>query len=134
MGRRTREARRASPPPTSCGTVGTGRHEYTDAVRAKTVPPGGPAGEPHGSERRDVLSAEEVEPRAYAIWLARGRPEGTEQENWFEAEWQPREERVGKRVSTHATIDEQAREAVAPSRERTVDIRRENQQAGRQGQ
>lgn len=39
------------------------------------------------STRRD-LSHAEIEKRAYEIWCGRGRPSGTELENWLEAERQ----------------------------------------------
>jgi Protein of unknown function (DUF2934) len=33
-----------------------------------------------------VFQPEQVACLAYAIWVQRGRPEGTDQEDWFEAE------------------------------------------------
>jgi hypothetical protein len=48
--------------------------------------------EPTGTAARDpsAPSHEEIEIRAYAIWLSEGSPEGRAQENWFEAERQLR--------------------------------------------
>jgi len=36
------------------------------------------------------MSQEQVAILAYEIWLSRGQPEGTDQEDWFEAEGQLR--------------------------------------------
>ncbi len=33
-------------------------------------------------------SQEEIAARAYELWVSRGRPEGTDQDNWHEAEQQ----------------------------------------------
>jgi hypothetical protein len=128
-----------------------------------------------------VPTHEQIAFRAYENWEARGKPAGTDREDWFEADRQLQEEikhtslenvpeketnmaEIGKHklsdtiprqppeaggdkdggpVSTHETAAEQTREAkeseearsAGPSnRSRMVDIRRGNQQAGRQGQ
>jgi hypothetical protein len=101
--------------------------------------------------------------RAYELWECRGRPHGSDQEDWFEARRQlldgagafedvasgqrrPHDfppNAGGRPQRTPGTIaeqtreameSEQARHAVASSRERMVDIGRGNQQAGRQGE
>ena len=106
-----------------------------------------PAGEPPGfsvdPEWQDILPDAEIAPLAYGLWLARGRPEGTDRDDWFEAERRLRAERGGRSPSTHTVVAEQAHEAserrqardAAPSiRDRIVTIGRGQQQAGRQGQ
>lgn len=108
----------------------------------QAAPAGGPPASSAETEWRDALPDGEIAPVAYGLWLARGRPHGTDREDWFEAERRLREERGGKPHSTHALVAEQAREAMESSkarealpenRERMVDIGRGNQQAGRQG-
>jgi Protein of unknown function (DUF2934) len=89
-----------------------------------------------------ILLAEEVAPLAHAIWVGRGMPDGTDREDWFEAERQLRNE-LGKTPSLTPDVSaEQLREAnesqqargTGPSnRSRMVAIGRGNQQAGRQG-
>ena len=142
MSRRTRAARQAPPAPASCGAKGTGRHEETGAMTTQTSPASEPSAFSVDTERRGVLLDEEVAPLAYAIWLAQGRPEGTDREDWFGAERRLREERGGMPALTPAVAAEQAREAdegrqargAGPSnRDRMVAIGRGNQQAGRQG-
>lgn len=115
------------------------------AVRSNVIQ-AEPAGRPRAvfvdAERSDAIPDEEIALVAYGLWLARGRPEGTDREDWSEAERRLREERFRKTSATHALVAEQAREAIesrqaceAPpsNRERMVDIGRGNQQAGRQG-
>jgi hypothetical protein len=95
MSRRIRGARRASQAPAKGGSMGAERHENPEAMRARTTPAGESSAPSVDSERRDGPLDAEVASRAYAIWLGRGRPEGTDREDWFEAERQLREERGG---------------------------------------
>jgi hypothetical protein len=46
--------------------------------------PASPGGPGHGAG----LTREQIAVRAYQLWEARGRPAGTDQEDWFEAERQ----------------------------------------------
>ena len=85
-----------------------------------------------GIDLREVLLPDEVAPRAHAIWLARGKPEGTHQEDWFEAERQLRHERKGIQPR-EVNEARQARDDQPSTRDRMVSIGRGNQQAGRQG-
>ncbi len=143
MRRRIRGTRQASRSLAAIETMQTERHEDLAPLGPPTVPGDEPSAPAAGSEQRDVLlDEEEVGPRAYAIWLARGKPEGTDRDDWFEAERQLRKERGGMHASTHAVAAEQAREAnesrqargAGPTnRDRMVAIGRGNQQAGRQG-
>jgi hypothetical protein len=118
-----------------------GRHGETGEVTVQTSPASESSAFSVDVERRDVLLDKEVAPLAYSIWLARGRPEGTDREDWFEAERQLREKRGGIPALTPAVDAEQVREAdegrrtrgAGPSiRDRMVAIGRGNQQAGRQ--
>jgi hypothetical protein len=52
---------------------------------AMAQPTGGPPPADH----------EQIAIRAYEIWLSRGQPEGSDQEDWFEAERQLREQATG---------------------------------------
>ena len=94
------------------------------------------------AEPRDSISDGEIATIAYGLWLARGRPEGTDREDWFEAERRLREQWGGRSPVMHALAAEevrkaiesrQAHEALPTNRDRMVDIGRGNQQAGRQG-
>jgi len=135
---RHRRAERQSPPNLASGKVeGAGRVEGFRAAPSDELPAASV-----DVEQRDVILDGEIAPLAYGLWLARGRPEGTDREDWFEAERQLREERGGRAPSTHALVAEQAREAgesrlardaVPANRDRMVAIGRGNQQAGRQG-
>lgn len=143
MSRRTRTAKQASPIPATSDTTRPGPREIPGAMKAGTAPSSessAPSVDPSGSDL--PLNNVDVSSRAYAIWVGRGRPEGTDREDWFEAERQVRNERGGMHAPTHAVIAEQAREAdeiqqaheAGPSnRDRMVAIGRGNQQAGRQG-
>ena len=132
-----RRGARQSPPILAPGRAkGAGRIEVFQAAPADE-PPAALA----DAERRDAHPDGEIAPLAYGLWLARGRPEGTDREDWFEAERRLRENRGGRPPSTHTLVAEQAREAgesrqardAAPSnRDRMVAIGRGNQQAGRQ--
>jgi hypothetical protein len=88
------------------------------------------------SEQRELLPDGEIAQRAYAIWLTRGRPDGTHRDDWFEAERQLRKERGPTHTSAaeQAREDEERRKALNASptmRDRMVKIGRGNQQAGR---
>ena len=94
------------------------------------------------TERRGDLFEQEIGLRAYAIWLAQGKPEGTHLVDWFEADRQLQNERSARRFQTHLLDAEQTREAnedrdardnTPTNREQMVAIGRGNQQAGRQG-
>jgi hypothetical protein len=123
--------------------MGPGRHDKLELMQAQASPARESSIPSVDSVRGDAPLEREIASRAYAIWLGRGRLEGTDREDWFEAERQLREERCGTPAPTIATIAEQAREAreaesarnaLASNRERMVDIGRGNQQAGRQRQ
>jgi hypothetical protein len=47
--------------------------------------PDGPAS-PGGPSNGLSLAHEQIAVRAYQLWEARGRPEGTDRDDWFEAE------------------------------------------------
>ncbi|WP_406695615.1 DUF2934 domain-containing protein [Singulisphaera sp. Ch08] len=122
--------------------LGADRYENPDAPDSLTASAGEPSPQFADSELRDAPFIAEVASRAYGIWLGRGRPEGTDREDWFEAERQLWKERGGMPVPTYDVAAEQAREAnerlqaqgAGPSnRDRMVAIGRGNQQAGRQG-
>jgi hypothetical protein len=94
----------------------------------------------HSGPHQDFLPEAEIGPRAYAIWHARGCPEGTHQDDWFEAIGQLTEERGGKHGPTHGVTAEQTREhnesgkahdTGPTNRERMIAIGRGNQQSGR---
>ncbi len=44
-----------------------------------------------GAQVRPAPTHEEIEARAYAIWLSEGSPDGRDRDHWFEAERQLRE-------------------------------------------
>jgi hypothetical protein len=135
--RRHRKASRQSPQILAPGRVeGAGPIEGFQAAPGDTSPEAVVAEKP-----RDVVPDGEIAPLAHELWIGRGRPEGTDREDWFEAERRLREERGGRPSSTHALVAEQAREAgeswqardaVPTNRDRMVAIGRGNQQAGRQ--
>jgi hypothetical protein len=88
-----------------------------------------------------IFTDAEIAPVAYELWMARGRPIGTDRDDWFEAE-----RRLHDGMGDHTSrrlleVDEQARmadesrrarESGPTNRERMVAIGRGNQQAGRQ--
>ena len=41
---------------------------------------------PLKSTAQPIITHEEISRRAYALWMERGRPFGTDEENWFRAE------------------------------------------------
>jgi hypothetical protein len=51
--------------------------------RAATKPP---AGSPEAPPSRDVVSPQEIERRAYDLYLRRGRTEGSALQDWLQAE------------------------------------------------
>lgn len=139
-----RRRNRPSRPLATSETLGEERHDNA-ATRDPMTASAGESSSPFadsGRCRSDDDFDEEVASRAYGIWLGRGRPEGTDREDWFEAERQLRLERGGRPVPTSTTYAEQIREAnefreaqvAGPSnRDKMVAIGRGNQQAGRQG-
>jgi len=54
--------------------------------------------QPISGQDGQAVSQEQVAVLAYEIWLSRGKPEGTDQEDWFEAEGQLRGRRDGARI------------------------------------
>ena len=86
MKRRIRESRRPSRTPATSGTTGTDLQQNAGAMGARTAPAVESSAPSIDSERRDLGLDAEVASLAYAIWLGRGRPEGTDREDWFEAE------------------------------------------------
>ncbi len=137
MSRHQRTEKRPSPTPAANSAGETGRYEDLEVIAARAVLPTG-ASSPSMDPERHTLRGDEVAIRAYAIWMGRGRPEGTHQDDWFEAERQLRAERGGTPAfeaeqSREANESRQAREASPTNRERMVAIGRGNQQAGRQG-
>lgn len=67
-------------------TIRKGKPETRSAATAPP-PPARSAGE---------LPSERIAARAYEIWQASGRPEGHDQEHWFQAERELRSSRAGR--------------------------------------
>jgi hypothetical protein len=89
--------RRPSTP--AAGVEATARRNEPTPKPVSHARPGGPAvAEPACSGAKAVAalppSYEEIAARAYDVWVARGRPEGRDQENWAEAERQLNSERA----------------------------------------
>jgi hypothetical protein len=88
-----------------------------------------------------IFTNSEIAPVAYDLWLARGRPIGTDRDDWFEAERRlhagmgdPVSRRLLETDEQARMADEsqRARESGPTNRERMIAIGRGNQQAGRQ--
>ncbi|WP_422926287.1 DUF2934 domain-containing protein [Singulisphaera sp. PoT] len=85
---------------------------------------------------------DEIALLAFTIWHERGRPEGSDKQDWTEAERRLGEQRSGRPTISREMAAEKSREsaemqhalAESPSiRDRMISIGRGNQQAGRQG-
>lgn len=89
-------------PPKEQPRQGSSRGGTSQAASSKTPAAGGPARNETRSPAPQVSRPKVIEPqgileeqialRAYEIWEARGRPEGTDFENWVEAERQLRQQ------------------------------------------
>jgi hypothetical protein len=71
-----------NPKATPKGTAPSRKAPATNGVEPATSP------SPGQTQATPTPSHEEIELRAYQIWVDRGRPEGTDREDWFEAERQ----------------------------------------------
>ena len=87
------------PPTPVAGAEATARRSEptkTPASKARTSGPAvakPPSGVPKAGTRAPA-SYEEIAARAYDLWVAQGRPEGRDHENWSEAERQLSAERT----------------------------------------
>jgi len=69
----------------------------TRASEAATGVGPGDGSQPISGRDGQAASQEQVAVLAYEIWLSRGMPEGTDREDWFEAEAQLRGQGDGSR-------------------------------------
>jgi hypothetical protein len=56
--------------------------------KAPAAPPGEASPAALGVNASAEITPEQIAVRAYEIWLANGKPDGTQQRDWFEAERQ----------------------------------------------
>jgi Protein of unknown function (DUF2934) len=142
MSRLIRTTKQAHKSPVSQSAIESKNREQPPATTAAATLAAAAPADSGDAEPSDVVSESDVEMLAYAIWLMRGKPNGTDRQDWFEAKRRLWEERRGMPCMTHVDAAEQTREArerqqardAGPSiRDRMVTIGRGNQQAGRQG-
>jgi len=80
-------------PPTPAGAEATARRSEPTKTPGSKARTGGPAVVESASSGAQAgalapASYEEIAARAYDLWVAQGRPEGRDHENWAEAERQ----------------------------------------------
>ena len=93
------EPKPRGPSTQAAGAEATARRSEPTKTPVSKARTGGPAvAEPRsGAPRAGALpsaSYEEIAARAYDLWVAQGRPEGRDHENWIEAERQLSAERT----------------------------------------
>lgn len=92
MSKRTHgKGRQAQPsPPSREGVIAPARP--VDRPGRQTAAPQAAPSALSGAEKDAGPAHERIAARAYQLWEAQGRPEGTDREHWFEAERQLRAE------------------------------------------
>ena len=80
--------RQFKPSEKSVGTHYQGRHRTQDVSNGFGKVPSGSNGK--------VVSEEQIAVLAYGLWISRGRPYGSDQEDWFEAERRLRDGKNGR--------------------------------------
>lgn len=81
-----RAAKQAGATPAARGGNGTARRKAQQAPTPRADSVTEVAVAAPGSEPREALLDQEIATIAYAMWVAKGRPDGTDRADWFDAE------------------------------------------------